>query len=67
MKMVLKNMDALQSAIKKPQVLPPNRKPMKGFLNLKKLDADFEIPEDNWTREKLMGTGAYGKVMECIY
>lgn len=39
----------------------------KGFLNLKKLDEDFEIPSDNWKREKTMGTGAYGKVMECIY
>jgi hypothetical protein len=36
-------------------------------LNLKKLDADFEIPEENWRREKTMGAGAYGKVMECIY
>ena len=36
-------------------------------MNLKKLDADFEIPEENWTREKTMGAGAYGKVMECIY
>ena len=45
----------------------PNKQFKKGFLNLKKLDADFEIPEENWTREKTMGAGAYGKVMECIY
>ena len=60
-------MDALQSAIKKPLTQSTAKKPMKGFLNLKKLDADFEIPEETWTREKTMGTGAYGKVMECIY
>lgn len=35
---------------------------------MKNLDEDFEIPDDgNWTREKTMGYGAYGKVMECIY
>ena len=38
------------------------------FLNLKKLNDDFEIPDDGkWTREKQMGKGAYGKVMECVY
>ena len=38
------------------------------FLDLKKLNDDFEIPNDGkWTREKIMGKGAYGKVMECIY
>jgi len=31
------------------------------------LDEDFEIPEEDWKREKIMGTGAYGKVMECIF
>ena len=36
-------------------------------INFKKLDEDFEIPEQDWTREKTMGAGAYGKVMECMY
>ena len=37
-------------------------------LNLKALDDDFEIPDNGkWTRDKTMGSGAYGKVMECIY
>jgi hypothetical protein len=41
---------------------------MGGFLNLKKLDDDFLIPdEQDWVREKTMGIGAYGKVMECFY
>ena len=39
-----------------------------GFLNLKKLDDDFLIPDkQDWAREKTMGVGAYGKVMECFY
>jgi len=37
-------------------------------LNFKKLDDDFLIPsDDKWRREKTLGTGAYGKVMECTY
>jgi hypothetical protein len=36
------------------------------MINFKKLDDDFEIPTD-WKREKEMGKGAYGKVMECVY
>ena len=43
------------------------KKSKKSFLNFKKLDEDFEIPEENWIRDKTMGMGAYGKVMECIY
>lgn len=39
---------------------------VKAILNLKKLDEDFQIPED-WQREREMGKGAYGKVMECTY
>jgi hypothetical protein len=32
------------------------------------LDDDFEIPDNgNWTKERTMGQGAYGKVMECIH
>ena len=41
-----------------------------GFLglNFKKLDDDFLIPDESkWKREKTMGQGAYGKVMEIIY
>ena len=37
-------------------------------LNLKSLNDDFEIPDDgHWEREKLIGQGAYGKVMECFH
>lgn len=37
-------------------------------LNLKSLNDDFEIPlDDNWLREKVIGQGAYGKVMECYH
>jgi hypothetical protein len=36
------------------------------MINFKKLDDDFEIPDD-WNREREMGKGAYGKVMECVY
>jgi len=36
-------------------------------LNFKKLDEDFLIPNDDWVRERTLGTGAYGKVMECSY
>ena len=36
-------------------------------INFKRLDDDFEIPEEKWSREKTMGAGAYGKVMECTY
>ena len=37
-------------------------------LNLKSLNDDFIIPSDgNWVREKIMGQGAYGKVMECYH
>ena len=36
------------------------------MINFKKLDDDFEIPQD-WQREREMGKGAYGKVMECTY
>ena len=36
-------------------------------LNLKAIDEDFLIPDTNWKREKIMGVGAYGKVMECTY
>lgn len=37
-------------------------------LNLKSLNDDFEIPlDDNWLREKVIGLGAYGKVMECYH
>lgn len=37
-------------------------------LNLKNLNEDFEIPDDgNWDREKVLGQGAYGKVMECVH
>lgn len=45
----------------------PAQKKQGGFLNLnfKKLDDDFLIPNDDWIREKTLGTGAYGKVMEC--
>ena len=39
----------------------------KSFINFKNLDQDFYIPAENWTRERVMGVGAYGKVMECIY
>jgi hypothetical protein len=39
----------------------------KSFLNFKKLDDDFQIPSENWSRERTMGVGAYGKVMECTY
>jgi hypothetical protein len=35
-------------------------------INFQKLDDDFEVPE-GWNRIKTMGTGAYGKVMECFY
>ena len=39
-----------------------------GFLNLRKLDDDFILPEDgNWQRQRTMGQGAYGKVMECLH
>jgi hypothetical protein len=38
----------------------------KTLINFKKLDIDFEVPQ-NWTRERVMGVGAYGKVMECTY
>lgn len=37
-------------------------------LNLKSLNDDFIIPSDgNWVKEKIMGQGAYGKVMECYH
>ena len=37
-------------------------------LNLKSLNDDFEIPrDDNWLREKVLGQGAYGKVMASNY
>ena len=37
-------------------------------LKLKSLNDDFEIPtDDNWLREKILGQGAYGKVMECYH
>ena len=37
-------------------------------INLKSLNDDFEIPDDgHWEREKLIGQGAYGKVMECYH
>ena len=37
-------------------------------LKLKSLNDDFEIPEDgHWEREKIIGQGAYGKVMECYH
>ena len=43
-----------------------NFKSKPGLLNLKKLDDDFEIPE-NWKKLRTMGQGAYGKVMECLH
>lgn len=44
-------------------------KKLGGFLslNFKKMDEDFLIPNDDWKREKTLGVGAYGKVMECTY
>lgn len=36
-------------------------------MNFRKLDEDFLIPNEDWVREKTLGTGAYGKVMECSY
>lgn len=36
-------------------------------MNFRKMDNDFLIPNDDWIREKILGTGAYGKVMECTY
>jgi hypothetical protein len=48
--------------------LDDNKEFKKGFLNFKRLDDDFEVPDNgNWTKERTMGQGAYGKVMECIY
>lgn len=37
------------------------------MLNFKKIDEDFLIPNDDWIRERTLGVGAYGKVMECTY
>jgi hypothetical protein len=31
------------------------------------MNEDFLLPNDNWEREKIMGAGAYGKVMQCTY
>ncbi len=39
----------------------------RGFLDFRRLDEDFELPNDSWERQKTMGQGAYGKVMECFY
>jgi len=39
----------------------------KGFLDFRRLDEDFVLPNERWDREKTMGAGAYGKVMECVY
>lgn len=36
-------------------------------LNFKRLDEDFLLPNEDWERDRTMGQGAYGKVMECIY
>ena len=57
-------------SIKKLNSLQPTKPSLKmGIsLNLKSLNDDFEIPSDgNWEREKIMGQGAYGKVMECYH
>lgn len=54
----------LTPEIKQPQIV--EKRKFVG-INFKKLDEDFEIPEENWQREKTMGSGAYGKVMECKY
>jgi len=39
----------------------------RGFLDFRRLDEDFELPNDSWERQKTMGQGAYGKVMECLF
>ena len=42
-------------------------KKKKSLLNFSKLDDDFEVPSDDWNKMRTMGSGAYGKVMECFY
>ena len=37
-------------------------------INLKSLNDDFELPlDDSWERDRVVGQGAYGKVMECTH
>ena len=58
---------SIVSSDSKEKDVTPKKSAFGMFLDFKKLDEDFLLPNDDWERVKQVGQGAYGKVMECKY